>query len=93
MNQGWNEREPMPQIEWIVFPSYDPEGDNQLSPIAPALALVELAKSCSLVRAISSEHVGRLVSLLERVKSYELSVSSVEAATQTLTNLYDRSET
>ncbi len=75
------------KIGWIVFPAYDPEGTNELRPIGAGAALVRLMESCTMMRFVSTQSVGRLVALLGRVPCFEMRVSSLDRATKELFTL------
>jgi hypothetical protein len=76
-------------ISWIVFPTYDPLGANQLVPVPSGDALIELAKSCALIRTITKNQVGDLVALVKRVQCFEIRVSSLDDATKVLQALWE----
>ncbi len=72
------------KIAWIVFPTYDPEGTDELLSIGAGAALVRLMESCTIMRFVSTQSVGRLVALLGRVPCFEMRVSSLDRATKEL---------
>ena len=72
------------KIGWIVFPTYDPEGTDELLSIGAGAALVRLMESCTMMRFVSTQSVGRLVALLGRVPCFEMRVSSLDRATNEL---------
>jgi len=72
------------KMGWIVFPAYDPDGADELRPIGAGAALVRLMESCTMMRFVSTQSVGRLVALLGRVPSFEMRVSSLDRATKEL---------
>ena len=90
IGQGRHDPEPEANIDWIVFPTYEPEGDNQLAPISPSNALLKLTKNSALIRTVTRRQVGDLVTLLGRAQSFEIRVSSLEDATSELTALWGK---
>jgi hypothetical protein len=77
-----------PKVAWIVFPRYDPAGANELRPMPPGAAIVELTKNASLIRTVTKEQVGELVALLKRVPCFEIRVSSLEGTAKVLQALW-----
>jgi hypothetical protein len=84
--QAQNGREPDRSFKmaWIVFPTYDPEGRDELQSIGAGAALVRLMESCTMMRFVSTQSVGRLVALLARVPCFEMRVSSLDRAANEL---------
>jgi hypothetical protein len=80
-----------PRISWIVFPTYDPDGDNRLAPITSREALLQLTKNSVLIRTVTRQQVEDLVGLVKRALCFEIRVSSLEEATRELIGLWDKS--
>ena len=79
---------PRPDVRWIVFPRYDPAGDNRLERLAAGEALVRLTQSCTILRRVSADKIAGLIALVERADCYQLTNSSLDKAVAALTGLF-----
>jgi hypothetical protein len=90
LNPDWRASEPCdsPKISWIVFPTYDPRGANELAPMAPGKALVELTRGCTMMRRVRRDEVWGLISLIRYAQCLEIEVSSLNQAIDQLVKLW-----
>jgi hypothetical protein len=94
LDPAWqsSELDSPPRICWIVFPTYDPKGANDLISMSPSKALVELTRGCTMMRRVTRDEVRGLISLIEDAECFEIEVSSLNQAIDLLIALWhDRS--
>jgi len=90
LDPDWRASEPCdpPRLSWIIFPTYDPKGANELVPMAPSRALMELTRGCTMMRHVTWEEVRGVISLIEGAECFEIEVSSLNRAIDQLIRLW-----
>ena len=76
-----------PEISRILFPKYDADGDNSLTPLSRAAAGIELMKTHVIARNLPGHGFTQLLDIIKSVPAFKLNYNHFDALPQLLDDL------